>query len=109
MECSMLLAPPGRPGLGRTGVGDFDLSPSTPHAYRVDCGVRRSVPQLSDLVAVGRVGGLGGVVDDFGTASPAAHADRVDRLVRSVIFLAAWGVAYVGDRLAVGGVVGLGV
>ena len=104
----MLLTPPGRFGVGRTSVGDFDLTPSA-HAYRIDCGVRRSVTQKGDLLTAGRVGRLGGVIDDFGTVSPAAHVYRVDRLVRSVVFLATRRVAHIGDRLAVGGVVGLGV
>ncbi len=104
----MRLTTPGRLGVGRTGVGDFDLIPSA-HTYRVDCRVHRSVTQIGDLLAAGRVGRRRGVVDDFGTVSPAAHAYRVDRFVRSVVFLAAGGVVYIGDRLAVGGVVGLGV
>ena len=104
----MLLTPPGRLGVGRTGVGDLDLTTSA-HTYRIDCGVRGSLTQICDLLATGRVGRLGGVVDDFGTVSPAAHTYRVDRFVRSILFLAAWRVAYIGDRFAVGGVAGLGV
>src|SRR5215203_813523 len=106
--CGVLLTPPGRLGVGHTGVGDLDLAPPA-HIYRIDCGVCRSVTQIGDLLAAGRIGRLGGVVDDFGTGSPAAHAYREDRFVRSVVFLAAGGVGYIGDSFAVGGVVGLGV
>jgi hypothetical protein len=97
----MLLTPPRRLGVGRTGVGDLDLTPST-LTNCVDCGVGRSVTQIGDILATGRVGRLGGVVDDFGTVSSSAHVYRVDRFVRSVVFLAAGRVAYIGDRLTVG-------